>query len=374
MKILQVIPNLLKGGAQRLVIDICSELVKIKNIECMLLVLNYSKNEFQNLSNGINICYINVCFSLSFLNKSYINIEEYEKVVNKFNPDIIHSHLYFAELICHENPRKNIKYVTHFHDNIEQLSNFQLRNIFVKKFITNYYEKKRLLKKYNYVEKFFITISNDCDKFARAVLPSNARNKIIKLENAINHSNFVNPKRKYDINKISLVNIGNLMAKKNQVFILDVVKYLLSKGYYTDLTLVGDGDKRNEILKYSKFLQIENNITMVGSVDNVQTYLWESNFYIHSAIYEPFGLVLLEAMAAKTPIICHNGRGNKDIIINNKTGYLINDLDEKKFGDIIIKLFKNKKLYSKIVENAFEFSKKYDINKYIEKLLKIYKI
>ena len=121
MKVLQVIPNLLKGGAQRLVVDICNELTNRKDIDCMLLVLTNSKNEFKHISKDLKIVNINVKFSLSFLKKSNIDIEEYEEVINSFNPDIVHSHLYFAELICHENIRKNITYVTHFHDNMEQL-------------------------------------------------------------------------------------------------------------------------------------------------------------------------------------------------------------------------------------------------------------
>ena len=112
---------------------------------------------------------------------------------------------------------------------------------------------------------------------------------------------------------------------------------------------------------------------MVGAVDNVQNLLWESDFYIHSAKYEPFGLVLIEAVAAKTPIISFNGKGNKDIIIDNETGFLINNLDPKVFGDTLIHLYKNNKLYDDIVEKAYVFSKNYDIKEYSLKLLNIYK-
>ena len=373
MKILQVIPNLLKGGAQRLVIDICNELINHKDVECMLLVLTNSRNEFHHISKNINIVYLNVKFQLSVLKKSNIAINEYEKIVNEFRPDIIHSHLYFAELICHENTRKNIKYISHFHDNIEQLSNLKVQNIFSKKAMIHFYEKQRLLSKYNQTNKVFITISNDSDYYAKSIFPKNLASKVIKLKNAINHSSFINPNyKKLNKKQISIINIGNLLKKKNQIFIIDIAKYLLSKGYNTNLTLVGEGSCRNEIINRAKSLQIDKHVNMFGAVDNVQNLLWESNFYIHAAKYEPFGLVLIEAMASKIPIISFNGKGNQDIIIDNETGFLINSLNAKVFGDTIIKLFNDETLYENIVEKAFNFSKNYDIKEYSLKLLNTY--
>ena len=120
-------------------------------------------------------------------------------------------------------------------------------------------------------------------------------------------------------------------------------------------------------------LSVEKNLKMVGAENHVQKYLWESNYYIHSAISEAFGLVFLEAMAAKIPVIALNGKGNKDIIIDNETGFLLNNLDAKAFGDIIINLHLDKKLYDDIVEKAYNFSKNYDIKDYSKKLLDIYK-
>ena len=67
MRILHVIPNLHKGGAQRLAIDICNELTKIDKVECKLLVLSESKNEFDYCSSNIQIIYCTVKFKLSFL-------------------------------------------------------------------------------------------------------------------------------------------------------------------------------------------------------------------------------------------------------------------------------------------------------------------
>ena len=102
MKILHVIPNLLKGGAQRLVIDICNEISKKESLECKILVLNKSNNEFHYCSSTLDITYCSVSFKLSIFKKNQINIDSYENFIDEFKPEIIHSHLYFSELVCHE--------------------------------------------------------------------------------------------------------------------------------------------------------------------------------------------------------------------------------------------------------------------------------
>jgi len=84
MKILQVIPNLLKGGAQRLVIDICNELINYNDVECKLIVLGKSKNQFSFCTSNIKIIYCKVDFKLSLFKANKINIKEYDKIVEDF--------------------------------------------------------------------------------------------------------------------------------------------------------------------------------------------------------------------------------------------------------------------------------------------------
>lgn len=373
LKVLQVIPNLAKGGAQRLVIDICNQFLTHENIDCKLVVLNKSENHFLHLSNFLDIVYCDVKFQLSFFQKHKINIQEYEDIVNDFKPDIIHSHLYFSELIVNEQPRKNIKYITHFHDNIEQFLNFSLSILFSKKRVTNFFEKKRLFNNYKKTSKLFLTISKHSDSYARKVLPKRFLNNIEMLHNAINISAFKNPEQGPNpTNIIKLINVGNLLTKKNQVFLVDVVKYIYDQGYKVELELVGEGACRNEIVSKINNLGLTNNIFLKGAINNVQKALWSSSIYIHSAKYEPFGLVFLEAMAAKIPIISYNGEGNKDLIINGETGFLINTFSPKIFGDTAIKLSKNMDLYNSIVDTAFNFSKRFDISDYCNNLIKRY--
>lgn len=372
MRILHVIPNLLKGGAQRLAIDICNELTKIDKVDCKLLVLSESKNDFNYCSSNIQIIYCKVKFKLSFFRRNIIEIDEYEKIVNEFNPEIIHSHLYFAELICHESPRKNIQYISHLHSNNLVFKKPLIKMFWNKELIYRYYERIRLKRKYYKSNKKHIAISKDTFNYFKDNISNQSKNIWI-LPNGINLERFKNTRSKTLNSKISLVTVGNLFANKDQIFLLDVVNYIKNKKYSISLNIVGDGPELRNITERVKFLKIEENVIISGQKDLVEEELKESNFYVHSSNSEGFGLTIVEAMAAGLPVISYNAKGNKDIIKNGVNGYLIEDKKANYFGEIIIELFNNKEKYQKVSSQALITSLEYDLTKYIKNLIAIYK-
>lgn len=371
MRILHVIPNLLKGGAQRLAIDICNELAKKDNIECKLLVLSNEKNEFAYCSSNIEIIYCNVKFKLSFLRSNIIEIEEYEKVINDFKPEIIHSHLYLAELICHENPKRNIKYVSHLHSNNPVFKNANLLIFWRKEVIYNYYEKLRLKRKYLIANKKYIAISKDTYNYFKTNIPEHSKNIRI-LANGINLERFKISKPPFFNSKIKLITVGNLLVNKNQIFLLDVVKYIKNKKYLINLNIVGDGPEKGNIKKRINFLKVEENITISGQKDYVEEELKKANFYVHSANSEGFGLTIVEAMAVGLPVISFNAKGNMDIISNGVNGFLFENKKASDFGEVIIELFNNKEKYQKVSVQGLKTSLEYSLTKYVKNLMLIY--
>ena len=108
------------GGAQRLVIDICNELDKRNNVEVKLLLLS-NRIDFDDKSIKFDFSVINTNLRLSLKSSNIADLIEFEDVVSEFQPDIIHSHLYEAELISRWKVFPNINYVTHCHDNMSCL-------------------------------------------------------------------------------------------------------------------------------------------------------------------------------------------------------------------------------------------------------------
>ena len=106
---------------------------------------------------------------------------------------------------------------------------------------------------------------------------------------------------------------------------------------------------------------------------NVQEWYKNSDLYIHAATYEPFGLVFLEAMAAGLPVVTLDGKGNRDIIQEDKNGYLFFEQNPEQFADKIIEYSRDKDKYKQISNYAQEYAKQFDSSTKTEELITFYK-
>ena len=364
MNILHIIPSLKIGGAERLVVDICNELSNKKN--CTVRLITFS-DDFDSIDLRKSYHkHIPSFYRPSITSNSAINVGNLQKEIDEFNPDIIHSHLWEAEILLTQVKVHNVIRFSHFHDNMAQLRKISLPNSKIK--ITDFFERNIFLKSNS---NNFICISKDTLSYANKVLPKKNRKNIHLLENAIHYENFHSLKKK-NIDTINLINMGSFVPKKNQKLSVTILNELINKGYQANLIFLGDGPNINDIVAYAKELKIENFIEFKGNVTDVKPYLEQSNLYLHTAYYEPFGLVIIEAMAAGLPVVTLDGLGNRDFIEHGDNGYIFKSQDPETFANCIIDLFNNEKLYLKNQKNGYTTAKKYDIKEYINKLIEIY--
>jgi len=123
------------------------------------------------------------------------------------------------------------------------------------------------------------------------------------------------------------------------------------------LKIVGEGQKHLPAGRQVEFL---------GRVTDKE--LWqlyaEATGFMALARDEDFGMTVVEAQAAGTPVIAFNGGGFKETVIDTQTGILINDTDTKTILEAVNRLAKTKWDKKIIQENAQRFSKE----KFIEKM------
>lgn len=372
MRIIHVIPSLAKGGAERLTIDICNALSHLGHQ--VLLLRMKELNEYSYIPFDFETKVISSKVIPSLSGKATIDLKEWESIIENFKPDVIHSHLFLAEVLSRERPIKKIKYFTHLHDNMPQFANFKLHQMRNKVGITNFYEKYRLIKKYKQCDNTFLAISNDALKYFENALPAILSKRVILLHNAIEFARFSSEKKVGEDlkTKFNLVSVGSLVPKKNQQFLVDVMQHIIKEIPHAHLDILGDGPDMKMLQDKVAANKLDKYITLHGNVNNVEQFLSESNMYLHAATYEPFGLVLLEAMAAGLPCICLDGKGNRDIIENGKNGFILHDNDAKAFANQVILLYKNQQQLMDMGTYAHTYAAQFDIAIYAKKLLHLY--
>jgi len=375
MNIIHIIPSLRKGGAERLVLNICNELQKRTDVVVKLVVL-HPENEYEFLSKDLDIELCNSKVVPSISGKTIADIYDLEKIISDFKPDIIHSHLFEAEMVSRWNLFPGIRYSTHCHNNMKQFRNFSFNTLLSKTLLTNFYEKKLLLKKYYSCNNKFIAISKNTEAYFKKNLPKNLQNNVLRLNNAIDFNRFSHKERNlqsFDRLTIKLVSIGSLIEIKNHLFLIDVINILNNKGTMSfNLIIIGEGPMRPVIEDRINEYKMQERIRLIGLTDDVEEYLKEADLYVYSCIKEGFGLTLIEAMASGLPVVCLDGGGNRDIIVEGKNGFMIHEQDPELFADKIMELIENKELYNSMSEFSVQYAMRFDIKNYADRLLEIY--
>lgn len=180
-------------------------------------------------------------------------------------------------------------------------------------------------------------------------------------------ANKKDPKLKKQLNPHGpiLLVTGRIVEQKGLHFLLDAMPQILEKFPATQLVVVGDGPYKETLLLQANKLKIDKNVNFVGRIPNndLPRYYASSDIFIGPSITlvsgetEGFGVVFLEAMASKLPVIGTNVGGIPDIILNNKTGLLVEQRKPDQLADACISLLGNKTLRQNLVETSLDVIK-----------------
>lgn len=231
--------------------------------------------------------------ALKSRNIKYIPIEkmsycEIKKVIEDFNPDIIHAHDFRASIyaaIC----TKRKKIISHLHNNPPFIKKWSIKTLAyylcIKKF-----EKIVVVSKAVQNEAVFLN-KNNSEKIM-------ILNNFINKEEVLEKSNKININKKYDISFL-----GRLTLQKDPIKVLEIIKKINEKKPGTKAVLIGDGELREKCENYIKENSLENVVELKGFLDNPFPYIKNSKLLLMPSIFEGFGLVAIESMILGVPVL-----------------------------------------------------------------------
>jgi len=166
-----------------------------------------------------------------------------------------------------------------------------------------------------------------------------------------------------------LVHIGRLAHEKNIDFLLQMLLELRKTVPDILLVIAGEGPAREHLTKLSCSLSIENNVLFVGYLDRETTLLdcyCAGDIFIFASKTETQGLVLLEAMAQKIPVVSLSILGTKDILDAGK-GVIVADEDIIDFSEKISRIINTPELHKQLSEEAYDYARTWSSKAFAEK-------
>ena len=142
---------------------------------------------------------------------------------------------------------------------------------------------------------------------------------------------------------------------------LKSLKILKDNGYKFKAKIGGgssDKNEENSLYKMVEELNLINEVEFLGWVKDKDSFYNNIDVFVLPSHYEPFGIVLLEAMSNSLPIISSTANGPKEIFSNNeKASLMFENKDENALANQMIYAIKNKDKLNEIAQNGYNLCK-----------------
>ena len=169
-----------------------------------------------------------------------------------------------------------------------------------------------------------------------------------------------------------LITAGEMIERKNQKFLLEVVKKIKEKESSVKLIVCGHGRLENSLKLKTKELGIEDNVIFTGYRTDIYRILGLSEVFLFSSLQEGLPVAVMEAMAVGLPVVCSKVRGNADLVDNGKGGYVPEQFDVNIWSDLIYSLLMDKNRLKSFGEYNIDKIKEYDKSNVEKEMRRIY--
>jgi glycosyltransferase involved in cell wall biosynthesis len=160
---------------------------------------------------------------------------------------------------------------------------------------------------------------------------------------------------RYDIKGGPIIGIvGRINYNKGQLVLIDAVSKIVKNYPDIQVLIVGHDEQRDEIIKRASQYDLANRIIFTGKLAPQEVYQLYSimNVLAIPSIFEGFGMIAIEAMAAGLPVIASRIGGLMEIVEDNITGLLVDPQNAEQLAIAIEKILENPEDAAKLGETG----------------------
>lgn len=382
MKIAILTNNVFKfGGQERVVSVLANELVKENEVTIICTELDDNCENIYNLDKKINI--VNFNHSLKKFNVKRL-FYKFLKIINNktnlFKNNIrLLTKIYLkrdkkfnSELVKLINNNYDIvigvagKYSLHLGFLKDQISsNVKLvgwqHNCFDAYFNTKekyYWHQKSIFKKYLPKLDGYVVLTN----FDKKNIDYNFNINSVVINNPLSF----NSEKKSLLKEKVFLSLGRLEDAKGYDLLLESFRIYSKLESDWKLRIVGNGSKKDFIIKKIKEYQLEDRVELYPFTKDVISQMLNSSIFLFPSRWEGFGLVVTEAFECGLPVISYKLEPVCEIINDEENGLLIDKFNVDDFANQMYDLVNNIPKMQKLSKNAIKKAENYSSKKIIE--------
>lgn len=179
----------------------------------------------------------------------------------------------------------------------------------------------------------------------------------------------------FDQDTFIIANVAALAPHKDHKTLLKAFAAFLERkedSAHVQLVVAGEGKSRSSVEDTIEELGLKKNVTLLGYREDVKKWLASADVFAISSETEGLGTSIIDAMAAKLPVLATAAGGIVELVENNTTGILVPVKDSEAFADGLLQLYKNKSVRQSLSEGAFQKANDFSQMKMVEGIEAVY--
>ena len=172
--------------------------------------------------------------------------------------------------------------------------------------------------------------------------------------------------------QLVITHISNFRPLKRVIDVLKTFK-IVNEQLNVKLLMVGDGPEKERAMRHCRSHNIEDAVLFLGKSNQIDEILCFSDLFLLPSEQESFGLAALEAMVHRVPVVCSDVGGLPEVIENGVSGFLCPLGDVNAMAEKAIHILEDHERHKGFKEQAYESSKKFDIEKVISHYESLYR-
>lgn len=177
-----------------------------------------------------------------------------------------------------------------------------------------------------------------------------------------------------DRSKMSIGVVARLTQQKGLRYLLAALPLVLERVPNCHAYILGDGEEETFLHELAKQLKIQHAVSFVGFQQNVEAWIDAMDILVLPSLWEGFGLVLLEAMALKKPVVASRVGPIPEVVFDMETGILVPPRDPGALAKAISQLSENSATRLKMGESGFaRVSNLFTIDTMVDKTMVVYR-
>jgi glycosyltransferase involved in cell wall biosynthesis len=154
-------------------------------------------------------------------------------------------------------------------------------------------------------------------------------------------------------NFLVVTTIGRLHPIKGHKYLIDAAEMILDHFPQVKFLIIGTGEIKHIIQDRIMRSGLDEKISLLGTRSDIPFLLSISDIFVLPSLHEGMPNVVLEAMAAKIPVVATSVGGTNEIIIHNKTGLLVPHSDSSAITNAILELIVDRNKREEIGLNGY---------------------